>query len=65
MQIISRCEGQAVIVGEQITVTILEIDGDEVVLQVDGPEDLTVYRSEDLNAVLAAVGFENQDSRNS
>lgn len=58
MQIISRFEGQAVIVGDNITVTILEIDGDEVILQVDGPDDLSVYRAEELNAVLEAVGFE-------
>ena len=58
MQIISRFEGQAVIVGENITVTILEIDGDEVILQVDGPDDLSVYRAEELDAVLEAVGFE-------
>jgi carbon storage regulator len=58
MQIISRIEGQAVIVGDNITVTILEIDGDEVILQVDGPDDLSVYRAEELDAVLEAVGFE-------
>jgi carbon storage regulator CsrA len=58
MHIISRFEGQAVIVGGNITVTILEIDGDEVVLQVEGPDDLSVYRAEDLDAVLEAVGFE-------
>jgi carbon storage regulator len=58
MQIISRAEGQAVIVAENITVTILEIDGDEVLLAIDGPDDLSVYRSEDLASVLAEVGFD-------
>ena len=58
MHLISRLEGQAVIVAEDITVTILEIDGDEVLLAIDGPDDLSVYRSEDLVAALAEVGFD-------
>ena len=58
MHLISRLEGQAVIVAENITVTILEIDGDEVLLAIDGPDDLSVYRSEDLVAALTEIGFD-------
>ena len=58
MHIISRLEGQAVIVADNITVTILEIDGDEVLLAIDGPDDLLVQRSEELSSLLSQAGFD-------
>ena len=39
MTTISCCEGDAVLIGDHLRVTVLEIDGDQVLLQIEGPED--------------------------
>ncbi|HEV7223055.1 MAG TPA: carbon storage regulator [Pirellulales bacterium] len=55
MIVISRGEGQSVVVGNEITVTIVHVEGDEVVLQIDAPEGSQLACGEDLaNYALAA-----------
>jgi carbon storage regulator CsrA len=54
MNVISRFEGESVIVGDGITVTVLEIEGDQVVLQIDGPDDMQVDLLEELVSEFSA-----------
>ena len=42
----SRSEGEALIIGKNITVTVLEIDGEDVVLQIDYPEGTEIENGE-------------------
>lgn len=44
MTTISCVEGEAVVIGDNLRITVLEIDGDQVVLQIDGPEDDVLLR---------------------
>lgn len=54
MTIISRLEGEAVVVGKEITVTVVSIEGDEVILHIDAPDDASLELGEDL-VVLPSV----------
>lgn len=37
MIVISRLKGEAIVVGHEFTVTVVGIEGDEVLLQIEGP----------------------------
>jgi carbon storage regulator CsrA len=46
MNYFSLCQGESLHIRENITVTLLDIDGDYVVLQIDSPEGTQVERRE-------------------
>jgi carbon storage regulator len=56
--IITRRAGQKIMLGDDITVHVMEIVGNTVRLGVEAPKRLPVYREE----ILAAVKEENQAS---
>jgi carbon storage regulator len=39
---ISRAKNEAIIINESITVTVLEIDGDEIRLEIDAPDEMYI-----------------------
>jgi carbon storage regulator CsrA len=52
MNMFIQSKGESIIIDEDISVTVLDIDGGEVVLEIDGPEWMEIdgnepYRSED------------------
>ncbi|HEV7225621.1 MAG TPA: carbon storage regulator [Pirellulales bacterium] len=48
MIVISRLAGEAVVVGHEITVTVVHVEGDEVLLHIDAPEGSELECCEDL-----------------
>ena len=46
MLVITRRAGERVCLGDQITVTVLEVSGSSVRLGIDAPGDVAVYRHE-------------------
>ena len=58
MLIITRRAGQKIMLGDDITVNVMEIVGNTVRLGVEAPKRLPVYREE----IWAAVKEENQAS---
>ena len=58
MLIITRRAGQKIMLGDDITVHVMEIVGNNVRLGVEAPKRLPVYREE----IWAAVKEENQAS---
>ena len=58
MLIITRRAGQKVMLGDDITVHVMEIVGNSVRIGVEAPKSLPVYREE----IWAAVKEENQAS---
>lgn len=56
MLILARREGQRVVIGGDVTVTVMEITGQTVRLGIAGPADLPIYREE----IWLAVQAENQ-----
>jgi carbon storage regulator len=51
MLVLSRRQGERVIIGQEIEVTVLEIHGNRVKLGVRGPADVPICREELLRAL--------------
>ena len=46
MLVLSRREGEKIIIGDSITVTIVRTGGDKVRVGIDAPDDILVLRGE-------------------
>lgn len=51
MIVIPRLKGEAIVVGHAFTVTVVGIEGDEVLLQIDEPAETSCERGEVLTGV--------------
>jgi carbon storage regulator len=60
MLVITRRSGERVVLGDDITITVLEISGSTVRLGIDAPTEVPVYRHE----LWLAVKAENQAAAN-
>jgi carbon storage regulator len=56
MLVITRKSGERICLGDDITITVMEISGSTVRLGIEAPRSLPVYRSE----IYAAVKEENR-----
>lgn len=56
MLILSRKTNEKICIGENITLTIIEVRGDQVKIGVDAPKDIKVFRHE----VFTAIQSENK-----
>jgi carbon storage regulator len=61
MLVITRRSGERVVLGDDITITVLDISGSTVRLGIDAPSEVPVYRHE----LWLAVKAENQAAANS
>ena len=64
MLILSRKTDQAIKIGDDITITIIDIHGDQVKIGVDAPRDVKVFRQEVFNAIKTentAAAYVNTD----
>ncbi len=46
MLVLSRARGQQIVIGDNITVTVLEIRGDKIKLGFEGPAEVPIHRRE-------------------
>lgn len=53
MLVLSRKKGETIIIGDQIEVKVLSIDGDQVKLGIVAPKSVKVHRSEIFEAIQA------------
>jgi carbon storage regulator len=60
MLVLSRKKDEKIIIGDQITVMVIEIRGDKVRLGIDAPRDVTVHREE----VYDAIRREHDEEKN-
>lgn len=51
MLILSRKTDQQIKIGENITITIIDIKGEQVKIGVEAPKDVKVFRQEVFNAI--------------
>lgn len=58
MLVLSRRVGESVVVGDDVTITVLEVRGDVVRIGIDAPRSISVHRAE----LLAELAVENQSS---
>ena len=58
MLIITRRPGEKIVIGDDVTLTVMEVAGQTVRLGIEAPKTLPIYREE----IWAAVKQENQAS---
>jgi carbon storage regulator len=58
MLVLSRRVGESVVVGDDVTITVLEVRGDVVRIGIDAPRSVSVHRAE----LLAELASSNQES---
>ncbi len=46
MLVLSRRAGEAIVIGNDVTVTVLEVRGDQIRLGIDAPRSVSVHREE-------------------
>lgn len=51
MLVLSRKKDEKIIIGDSITLMVIEIRGDKVRLGIDAPKDVTVHRQEVYEAI--------------
>ena len=51
MLILSRKINEKICIGNNITLTIMEVRGDQVKVGIDAPKDVKVFRQEVFNAI--------------
>ncbi len=55
MLVLSRTKGERIIIGDNITITVLETRGDRVRLGIEAPREIPVHREELLAAGIGKV----------
>jgi len=59
MLVLSRREGQAIVIGDNVIVRIVELKGDQVRLGIDAPRSIVVHREE----IAEEIAAENRAAR--
>ena len=52
MLVLTRKPGEKIFIGDSISLTVVEVKGDNVRLAVDAPRDVKVYRGEIYEAII-------------
>jgi carbon storage regulator len=55
MLVLSRKKGESITIGDNVTLTVVEIRGDKVRLGIDAPRDVAVHRDEVARAIADAL----------
>ena len=51
MLVLSRKKDEKIVIGDKITIMVIEIRGNKVRLRIDAPRDVTVHREEVYEAI--------------
>ena len=65
MLILTRRPAESIRVGEEVTITLLGIRGNQVRIGIDAPRTIPVHRQEVYNRIQAEAQGEHPDSRES
>lgn len=56
MLILSRGKGQKIMINDNIVLSVIEVNGDQVRIGIEAPSNITIYREE----IYAAIKQQNQ-----
>ncbi|MFF3922085.1 carbon storage regulator CsrA [Paenibacillus lactis] len=59
MLILSRNKGQKIMINDDIVLSIIEINGDQVRIGIEAPSNVSIYREE----IYEAIKLQNQQAR--
>lgn len=63
MLVLSRKKDERIIIGDNITIMVVEIRGDKVRLGIDAPKEVSVHRSEVFEAIQRESSTVDLDAR--
>ncbi|MCR5374864.1 MAG: carbon storage regulator CsrA [Lachnospiraceae bacterium] len=58
MLALTRKKGEALVIGNNVEITVLEVKGDQVKIGIQAPKDVTIYRKE----IYLQIQKENEES---
>jgi carbon storage regulator len=61
MLVLSRKKDEKIVIGDNITLMVIEIRGDKVRLGIDAPRDVAVHREEVYDAIKREAGQKQAD----
>ena len=53
MLVLTRKPGEKIFIGDNVSLTVVEVKGDSVRIAVDAPRDVKIYRGEIYEAIIA------------
>lgn len=53
MLVLTRKPGERIFIGDNVSVTVVEVKGDSVRIAVDAPREVKIYRGEIYEAIIA------------
>jgi carbon storage regulator len=62
MLVLSRKKDEKIVIGDQITLMVIDIRGDKVRLGIEAPKDVAVHRQEVYEAIQKEMEMENEPS---
>ncbi|WP_028543962.1 carbon storage regulator CsrA [Paenibacillus taiwanensis] len=51
MLVLTRSKGQKIMIGQDIVLTVVEVNGDQVRIGIEAPSNVSVYREEIFNSI--------------
>ena len=61
MLVLSRKKDEKIVIGDKITIMVIEIRGDKVRLGIDAPSNVSVHRQEVYEAIRREQGSESSE----
>ncbi|GAB2721161.1 carbon storage regulator CsrA [Paenibacillus thermoaerophilus] len=58
MLVLSRKKGEAILIGDDIELTVLEVEGETIKLGIKAPRDVRIFRKE----IYSAIGQANREA---
>ena len=62
MLILTRRVGESLMIGDDVTITVLGVKGNQVSIGVNAPKEVAVHREEILNRIEEAAAEEREES---
>ena len=64
MLVLNRKKGETIIVGDNIRITVVDVQGDNIKIGIEAPREVSIYRQELYEEITAANQQANQNEIN-